>query len=118
MSTQNIPFQTIDWSMVPITEQKGERGVAYSKTTQFQGLQIRIVEYSGGYAADHWCDKGHIVYCLEGELIIELKDDINYKLTEGMMFVISDELSSHRLVSETKVKVLIIDGDFLKYRAE
>ena len=118
MSIQNIPFQSIDWSLVSKTEHKGEKGVAYSRTTLFQGLCIRIVEYSEGYISDHWCEKGHIVHCLEGEFILELEGGTNHIFTKGMTFVVSDELSSHRLVSENRVKALIIDGDFLKFRAE
>ena len=116
MNNYKIPFLTINWSDVPKVENKGASGKSIFRTAELQGLQIRVVEYSDGYVADHWCDKGHIVYCLEGEFFIELKNEINYKLTEGMMFVVSDELSSHRLVAESQVKVLIIDGSFLQYK--
>lgn len=110
----NIPFQTIDWSNIPKTEHKGETGVAYWQTLQFAGLRIRLVEYSPNYLADHWCEKGHIVYCLEGEVINELKTGEKNTLTQGMAYVVSDDLSSHRSISKTGVKLLIIDGDFLK----
>ena len=114
MNNRNIPFQTIDWAKVPKTEHKGETGVAYWQTLQFEGLRVRIVEYSPGYIADHWCTKGHIVHCLEGEVINEQKDGANSTLTKGMSYVVSDELSSHRSVTENGVKLMIIDGDFLK----
>ena len=116
MNDQNIPFQTIDWAAIPRTEHKGETGVAYWQTIQFQGLRIRIVEYSEGYLADHWCEKGHIVHCLEGNVASELKDGTKNVLTEGMSYVVSDELSSHRSAAENGVKLLIIDGDFLKLK--
>jgi len=116
MDNHNIPFQTIDWSKVPKTTHKGETGVAYWQTVQFQGLRIRIVEYSAGYIADHWCEKGHIVYCLEGEVVNELKDGTRSILTPGISYVVSDDLSSHRSASEKGVKLLIIDGDFLKLK--
>ena len=116
MNNQNIPFQTIDWSKVPKTTHKGETGVAYWQTVQFQGLRIRIVEYSAGYIADHWCQKGHIIYCLEGEVVNELKDGTRSILTPGISYVVSDDLSSHRSASEKGVKLLIIDGDFLKLK--
>ena len=70
----NIPFQTIDWSVIPKTEHKGETGTAFWQTVQLPGLRIRIVEYSAGYLADHWCRKGHIVHCLEGEFVSESAD--------------------------------------------
>jgi hypothetical protein len=116
MDNQNIPFQTIDWSKVPKTTHKGETGVAYWQTVQFQGLRIRIVEYSAGYIADHWCEKGHLVYCLEGEVVNELKDGTRSILTPGISYIVSDDLSSHRSASEKGVKLLIIDGDFLKLK--
>ena len=113
MSNKNIPFQTINWSDIPKIEHKGETGIAYWQTTQFEGLRIRIVEYSKGYLADHWCQKGHIVHCLEGDFVSELKDGRKFILQKGMTYVVSDELSSHRSVAENGVKLLIIDGDFL-----
>ena len=73
-----------------------------------------MVEYSKGYLSDHWCRKGHIVHCLEGELTSELEEGGSFQLKAGMSYVVSDELSSHRSVSENGVKLLIIDGDFLK----
>ncbi len=110
----NIPFQTIDWPSVEKVEYKGETGTAIWQTIQFGGLRIRLVEYSKGYLADHWCEKGHIVYCLEGEFVTELKSGEKTKLTKGETYIVSDELSSHRSVSESGVKLLIVDGDFLK----
>jgi hypothetical protein len=113
---KNISFQTIDWSTIPKTEHKGETGMAYWQTLQFEGLRIRIVEYSKGYVADHWCTKGHIVHCLEGDFVSELNNGQQFILTKGMTYVVSDELSSHRSTTVDGVKLLIIDGDFLKLR--
>ncbi len=109
-----IPFQTIDWTSIEKTEHKGETGIAHWQTVQLAGLRIRLVEYSGGYLADHWCQKGHIVHCLEGEFISELSSGEKFKLSKGETYVVSDDLSSHRSVSEKGVKLLIVDGDFLK----
>ena len=110
----NIPFQTIDWTTIEKVEYKGETGLAYWQTVQFEGLRIRLVEYSPGYLADHWCQKGHIVHCLEGEFISELSTGEKIKLNEGETYIVSDELSSHRSVTAGGVKLLIMDGDFLK----
>jgi hypothetical protein len=114
MNKNNIPFQTIDWSTIPKTEHKGETGIAYWQTVQFDGLRMRIVEYSAGYQADHWCQKGHIVHCLEGEVVNEQENGVTSRLTPGMSYVVSDDVSSHRSVTEKGVKLLIIDGEFLK----
>ena len=110
----NIPFQIIDWTSVEKVQYKGEKGEAFWQTIQLGGLRIRLVNYSIGYLADHWCQKGHIVHCLEGEFITELKTGEKIKLIKGQTYVVSDELSSHRSVSTNGVKLLIIDGDFLK----
>lgn len=112
--SQGYPFQTIDWSTIPKTEHKGETGTAWWQTLQLPGLRIRIVEYSKGYKADHWCQKGHIVHCLEGEVVNEQENGARAVLTKGMSYVVSDDLSSHRSVTEHGVKLLIVDGDFLK----
>ena len=108
-----IPFQTIDWNSINPTEHKGETGVSLQKTIQFDGLRVRIVEYSKGYLADHWCKLGHIVHCLEGEFISELENGERFILTKGMTYIVSNDLSSHRSYSENGVKLLIVDGDFL-----
>jgi len=113
----NIPFQTIDWTNVPKEKHEGETGTAYWQTIQFNGLRIRMVEYSGGYVADHWCQKGHIVHCLEGEFTSELQNNERFELTKGMTYIVSDEISSHRSTTRNGVKLLIIDGDFLKITA-
>lgn len=111
----NIPFQAINWASIEKVKYQGETGEALWQTVQFGGLRIRMVEYTGGYLADHWCQKGHIVHCLEGEFFSELSTGEKIKLTMGETYVVSDELSSHRSVSATGVKLLIIDGDFLRH---
>lgn len=109
-----IPFQTIDWDKIPKVEHAGEKGTSFWQTIQFEGLRVRIVEYTDNYLADHWCQKGHIVHCLEGEFVSELENGEAVSLSKGMTYIVSDNLSSHRSVSKNGVKLLIIDGDFLK----
>jgi hypothetical protein len=112
MST--ISFQTIDWNNITKSEHPGETGTSLWQTLQFDKLRVRIVEYSSGYLADHWCQKGHIVHCLEGEFQSKLENGEIFSLNKGMTYVVSDNLSSHRSISKNGVKLLIIDGDFLK----
>lgn len=116
MNDKNIPFQTVDWKAIPKTKHHGTTGVAYWQTMQFDGLRVRYVEYSENYLADHWCQKGHIVYCLKGEVINEMEDGSSSRLTEGMSYIVSDELSSHRSRTENGVHLLIVDGDFLQLK--
>lgn len=109
-----MPFQTIDWTSVEKTEHSGEKGTSFWQTIQIGGLRVRIVEYSKNYFADHWCQKGHIVHCLDGEFVTEHENGEKILLTKGMSYIVSDDLSSHRSISKDGVKLLIIDGDFLK----
>jgi hypothetical protein len=108
-----IPFEVTDWSMVSSTAHPGETGVATWKTLQLGGLRIRMVEYSENYLADHWCEKGHLLFVLDGEMITELKDGNRFHMTKGISYQVSDELSSHRSFSATGAKLLIVDGSFL-----
>lgn len=108
-----IPFQKINWDSISKTEHPGQTGTSFWQTLQFNGLRVRVVEYSAGYLADHWCEKGHIVHCLEGNFITEMQNGEKTLLSQGETYIVSDNLSSHRSFSENGVKLLIIDGDFL-----
>jgi quercetin dioxygenase-like cupin family protein len=113
-----IPFQTTDWSATPATVHAGETGTAYWKTLQYGELRIRKVEYSANYKANHWCSLGHIVYCLEGEMVSELSDGRTFILSAGMSYQVSNGISSHRSRSKKGATLLIIDGSFLKNNRE
>lgn len=110
----SIPFQTIDWSSIEKTEHIGDTGVSWWRTIEFAGLRLRMVEYSAGYFANHWCQKGHIVHCLHGSFTSELSTGEKFHLKKGESYIVSDDLSSHRSITEKGVELLIIDGDFLK----
>ncbi|UKT64474.1 DHCW motif cupin fold protein [Pedobacter mucosus] len=109
-----IPFNSINWDNVEAIEYVGETGMATWQTVNLNGLRLRIVKYSAGYIADHWCQKGHIVQCLAGDFTSEMEDGSQFFLREGMTYIVSENLSSHRSVSAKGVKLLIIDGEFLK----
>ena len=111
---RQIPFTIIDWSAIQKTPVAGKQGTAFSQTVQYPGLRIRIVEYTGGYLADHWCQKGHIVHCLEGEVMNEQENGDQFILEKGKSYVVTDGMSSHRSRTDQFVRLLIIDGDFLK----
>ena len=114
----NIPFQVIQWDNIVKEEHQGEHGTSFWQTVQMPGLRLRIVEYSAGYLADHWCKKGHIVYCLEGSFVSELQNGESFSLCKGMTYIVSDDLSAHRSLSKAGVRLLIIDGEFLKYNLQ
>jgi hypothetical protein len=108
-----IPFQVVQWQNIIPAKHPGASGDALWHTLQFDGLRVRFVEYSAGYLADHWCQKGHIVHCLSGTLTSEMEDGTSYELQPGMTYIVSDDMSSHRSVCAERVQLLIIDGDFL-----
>ena len=114
MDTSKIPFQLTHWENIPAEVHKGETGEATWRTQTFGGLRIRMMEYSANYKADHWCQKGHIIYCIDGEMDTELSDGSIHTLRKGMTYQVSDNLSSHRTFSKNGVKLFVVDGDFLK----
>src|SRR4051794_3712440 len=103
------PFQTLDWSQVKKEEHKGSSGTSYWQTLLLPGLRIRIVEYSPGYVADHWCEKGHVIHCLEGSFKSKNYDGLIHELTAGMGYVVSDLQSKHMSTSQTGAKLFIVD---------
>ena len=109
MNMSEIPFGTTDWSGIARTEHAGEHGTAYWRTKQFGGIRVRMVEYTPGYLADHWCEKGHILLCLEGELHTELKDGRRFTLTPGTSYQVADETDAHRSSTATGAKLFIVD---------
>src|SRR5271165_2437562 len=96
MKMTEIPFGITDWVNIPATEHAGSSGKAYWRTQQCGEIRVRMVEYSAGYVADHWCSKGHILFCLAGRLDTELADGRTYTLTPGMSYQVADDTSPHR----------------------
>lgn len=109
MNIQSFPFQTQDWSTVEKTEHTGETGIAYWQTLYVNDIRIRKVEYSPGYKADHWCSKGHIILCTEGEMDTELQDGRILKLTAGMTYFVGDNCEAHQSSTKTGCKLFIVD---------
>ena len=109
MQMSDIPFGTTDWSAVPRTEHPGTTGVAHWRTRQFGAIRVRMVEYSPGYLADHWCEKGHILLCLEGTLETELADGRRFTLTPGTSYQVADGAEPHRSSTATGARLFIVD---------
>jgi hypothetical protein len=108
-----IKFEAINWNQIPKIAAPGENGTSYTQTKHFNGLRLRIVEYTAGYYADHWCQIGHIVQCLSGEFVSEQADGTLFTLKKGMSYVVTDDMSSHRSFAKVPTKLFIIDGAFL-----
>ena len=109
MRITDIPFGTTDWSEVPPTTHAGVTGIARWRTRQFGALRVRMVEYSPGYVADHWCEKGHILLCLEGSLETELADGRRFVLEPGMSYQVADGAEPHRSRTPQGAKLFIVD---------
>lgn len=109
MQMNDIPFGITDWSTVESTEHAGETGTAWWRTRQFGPIRVRMVTYSPGYRADHWCSKGHILLCLEGELHTELQDGRTFVLTPGVSYQVADQAEAHLSTTSTGARLFIVD---------
>jgi hypothetical protein len=109
MKMSGFPLSTTDWTQVAPTEHPGETGIALWRTQTFGEIRVRMVEYSPGYTADHWCSKGHILLCLEGELQTMLADGTSFCLTPGKSYQVADGESSHRSSTKTGAQLFIVD---------
>ncbi|CNE09813.1 DHCW motif cupin fold protein [Yersinia kristensenii] len=109
MNIEDIPFGITNWSAVDKTEHSGDQGIAYWQTQKFGSIRVRMVEYSAGYIADHWCSKGHILLCLDGELSTELDDGRIFTLKAGMSYQVADHAEAHRSSTLSGAKLFIVD---------
>ena len=129
MNISDISFGTTDWSTVERSEHPGSTGSATCRTRQFGAIRVRMVEYSAGYLADHCCEKGHILLCLQGELLTELQDGRRFTLGPGMSlpgrpkgsyrsaqheghpvsYQVADQAEAHRSSTRTGATLFIVD---------
>lgn len=109
MKLENIAFGITDWSSIEPTEHKGDTGLAFWHTQNFGDIRVRMVEYSPGYLADHWCTKGHILFCFEGRLDTELEDGRIFTLLPGMSYQVADNEEPHRSRTSIGAKLFIVD---------
>ncbi len=109
MKIADIPFHVTDWSAVPETVHQGEQGQARWRTVMAGAIRVRMVEYSPGYVADHWCSKGHVLLCLAGELETTLKDGRVFVLRPGMSYQVADEAEPHRSATAGGARLFIVD---------
>jgi hypothetical protein len=109
MKISGIPFVTTDWSSIERIEHPGETGSAHWRTQLFGDIRVRMVEYSPGYVADHWCSKGHVLLCVAGELHAELADGRKFTLTPGMSYQVADNAEPHRSHTAIGATLFIVD---------
>lgn len=109
MRLSEIPFATVDWATVERTEYPGETGAATWRTRHFGDIRVRMVEYSAGYLADHWCQKGHVLLVLAGELETELADGRVFKMGPGVSYQVADGAEAHRSRTRDGATLFIVD---------
>ena len=109
MHLTGFPFGITDWDTIEETVLRGEQGTARWRTQQFGATRVRRVVYSAGYVADHWCVKGHILLCLEGELRTELQDGRQFALKPGMSYQVADDAEPHRSSTVAGATLFIVD---------
>jgi len=109
MNMTGIAFGTTDWNAIERVEYEGEQGKAYWRSRQFGDIRVRLVEYTPGYRADHWCVKGHIILCLEGELHTELRDGRIFVLKPGMSYQVADNADAHRSFTPVGARLFVVD---------
>ena len=109
MKIAGLPFGVVDWNSVERETRAGESGEAYWRTRHFGEVRVRLLEYSAGYLADHWCTKGHFLFCLEGVLETELADGRRFVLRPGMSYHVADGAEPHRSSTPTGAKLYVVD---------
>ena len=109
MRIDNLPFGTVDWNQVEVTTHAGITGEARWRTRRFGDVRVRMLEYTPGYSADHWCSKGHFLSCLEGELETKLADGRSFTLRPGMSYQVADDAEPHRSATRTGARLYVID---------
>ncbi len=109
MTIQDVPFCTVDWDTVPAVRHPGVTGEALWRTFEMGNIRVRMVEYTPGYLADHWCSRGHVILCLEGEMTTELKDGRKYQMMPGRSYQVGEDTDPHRSSTEKGCKLFIVD---------
>jgi hypothetical protein len=109
MKLTGIPFQVTDWTQIAGEAHSGDVGVAVWRVKQFGDLRVRMVDYSPGYVADHWCEKGHVLLCVSGELHTRLRDGRVVVLKPGMSYEVGDGEEAHRSEAPEGAQLFIVD---------
>jgi len=109
MNIAGVPFHTTDWSQVAATTHPGEAGVATWRTIEVGNLRVRMVEYSAGYVADHWCERGHVLLVLAGELVTELRDGRTFTLQAGHSYQVASGDGAHLSRSPSGARLFVVD---------
>lgn len=109
MKLEHIAFDTTDWATVTPEPKSAQAGQAFWRTRQCGDVRVRMVDYTPGYVSDHWCAKGHVLLCLDGELHTELADGRTFVLLPGMSYQVADGAEPHRSSAPRGARLFIVD---------
>ena len=109
MNISSFPFSLIDFKTVVPIRYKGETGFADWQTITKNEYRIRLVTYSENYLADHWCNKGHFIFCVEGEMETTLENGTKHLLQKGMRYSVGDNSNAHKSFSKNGCTLFIVD---------
>jgi quercetin dioxygenase-like cupin family protein len=109
MGIEAVPFTTTDWATVPETAHPGETGIAWWRTLEAGNTRVRMVRYSPGYIADHWCERGHVILVLEGELVTELRDGSLHVTRPGMSYQVGNGMAPHKSRTAVGATLFVVD---------
>ena len=109
MKIEDVPFTVTRWLDVSPTEHSGESGNAIWRTLEIGNVRVRLVTYSPGYSANHWCTRGHVLLVLEGELTTELKDGRRFVLRPGMSYQVASDAEPHKSSTVAGATLFIVD---------
>lgn len=77
-----IDFAALDWM------EWADVGTGRAKTALVPGTRIRLVQFSPGFRQTTWCDRDHVGYVLEGEMLTEFEDGRTIAFRKGDGIVI------------------------------
>lgn len=109
MHFSSFPFSITDFKTIDAITHPGITGHAEWKIIYRDEVRIRMVTYSADYLADHWCSKGHIIFCVEGEMETELQDGRKFLLNKGLIYTVGDNSDAHRSYSKNGCTLFIVD---------
>lgn len=109
MKLAPFPFSITDFNSIEPELHQGITGSAEWRIIHREDVRIRLVIYSANFLADHWCNKGHIIFCVEGEMETEIEDGRKFLLKKGMLYTVGDDSDAHRSYSAEGCTLFIVD---------
>nr|WP_252737386.1 DHCW motif cupin fold protein [Citreicella sp. C3M06] len=68
-----------------------------------------MIEHSPSYVSDHWCIKGHVIFCTKGAMDTRLKDGRVLEVRKSMSYQVADDAEAHSPRTRTGATLFILD---------